>query len=127
MVIFRKEPTMKTQLKRLRKTAGIKSQKEMAARLGVLERTYASWERGEVSMSFPQAIDCANILECSLDDLAGRDWPESPPMSADERDLVGDYRACTPRERQAIRNMASTMADDGNAKNVDDRGVEEAG
>ena len=42
---------MDLQLKRLRKLAGYKTQKDFAERLGIPERTYGSWEREEVAIS----------------------------------------------------------------------------
>lgn len=61
---------MELQLQKLRKAAGL-SQQDMADALGVKKRTYGSWERGEVTMSFPQAIACARILGCTTDAIAG--------------------------------------------------------
>lgn len=58
-------------LKQLRKRAGIRTQREMAALVGVNERTYASWEREEVTMSLHQAYDVAVVLGCTLNELVG--------------------------------------------------------
>lgn len=63
---------MELQLKTIRKLAGIKSGREMAERLGVPVSTYACWEAGLRSMPLDKAIDAAGILECTLDELAGR-------------------------------------------------------
>ena len=106
---------MNLQLKKLRTEKGF-SQDEMANMLGIKTSRYGTLERGDRTMSFPQAIDCANILECSLDDLAGRDWPESPPMSADERELVGDYRRMADEDRAGFMATARGLAYAGDAK-----------
>lgn len=66
---------MNLQLQRLRKQNGYKKQGDFAKELGVPERRYASWERGEAMMSLAQAYECAVLLGCSLDELAGREWP----------------------------------------------------
>lgn len=60
------------QLKRLRYQAGFKTQADLAAALGMNPRTYASWEREEVGLSLKEARRLAEVLECSLDELAGR-------------------------------------------------------
>ena len=74
---------MKLQLKRLRREAGIKSQKEMADILGVPERRYASWEREEVMMNLEQAYNCAVALQCTIDEIAG--MQPRPREYADKR------------------------------------------
>lgn len=63
------------QLKKLRKKAGYKSQAEMAKALDIPERRYASWERQEVGLNLEQACMVADVLECTLDELAGREPP----------------------------------------------------
>ena len=124
---------MKVQLKECRKAAGIKSQRAMAALLGIPERTYASWERGEANMSFPQAIACANIFGCTLDELAGR---ESPPAYADpgEARLIKDYRQLNKESRGALEEFAESYAKDpkrriikDSAEVVDDTGMASIG
>ena len=71
------------QLKRLRYQAGFRTQAELAAALDMNLRTYASWEREEVGLSLKDARRLADILECSLDELAGRQ--ENPARFADKR------------------------------------------
>ncbi len=65
---------MYLQLKKLRCAAGL-SQDEMARRLEIKTSRYGTWERGERTISLPQAIACAEILGCSLDELGGRSTP----------------------------------------------------
>ena len=60
------------QLKSLRKRAGFNTQADLAQTLGVNPRTYASWERGEVKLTLGDAQRIADVLGCSLDELAGR-------------------------------------------------------
>lgn len=63
---------MNFQLKKLRMLRGL-SQEDMAQRLGVKKSRYGSWEREERTMSFPQAVACAEVLNCTTDAIAGRD------------------------------------------------------
>lgn len=71
------------QLKSLRKQAGYDTQADLAHVLGANPRTYASWEREEVGLSLNEARRIADVLDCSIDELAGRTWPEN--RFADER------------------------------------------
>lgn len=64
---------LKLQLKRLRKLAGFKTQADMAKALGVPNRRYGSWEREEAMMSLEQAYKVTEILDCTLDELVGRE------------------------------------------------------
>lgn len=97
----------KLQLKSLRKVAGIKTQKEMADRLGVPERRYASWEREEVGINLEQACMIADELECTLDELAGREWDSTEFYSdAFQAELNRCYLACTPDRKAGILQAA---------------------
>ena len=80
---MRKARMQNLQLKRLRYQAGFKTQADLAAALDVNPRTYASWEREEVGLSLKEARRLADILECSLDELAGRTG--CPARFADKR------------------------------------------
>lgn len=108
---------MDIQLKNLRKRAGYK-QNEFAEIVGVPERRYASWERGEAMLNLEQAYNCAVALNCTIDEIAGRE-PASPALSQDEHALLSDYRHLTPREKGAVRATASAMADGGHAKSTE--------
>lgn len=96
-------------LKQIRESQKI-SQQEMADRLGVKVRTYGSWEREEAPISFPVVTQCAEILGCTTDDIAGRiEYAVvslDDGLSSDEQALVESYRACT-RERQRIILMTA--------------------
>lgn len=64
---------MKLMLKQLRKSSGI-TQTELANRIGTTMRVVSAWERGETSLPFEDAALIADVLGCSLDELAGRRW-----------------------------------------------------
>lgn len=90
---------MEIQLKEMRKKRGLK-QKELAEKLGVDWRTYGSWERGERMINLEQACNCAVLLGCSIDEIAGRPLRD-PSEFADPREaeLHRCYRSCD-RDRQ---------------------------
>lgn len=68
---------------RLRKEAGYKNRDDFAAALGINPLTYKGWETGRTRLKLEDACDIADLLRCSLDELAGREW--SPPEYSDER------------------------------------------
>lgn len=65
---------MKTQLQRIRKQRGFKSAKEFADHIGMSVRTYTNYEQGISSPTLEKAWEFADALECTLDDLAGREF-----------------------------------------------------
>ncbi|MCP4501254.1 MAG: helix-turn-helix transcriptional regulator [Deltaproteobacteria bacterium] len=58
-------------LKELRTQRGL-SQVRLAELLGVTARVYNRWEREETTPRFDTVVSIANVLEVSLDELAGR-------------------------------------------------------
>ena len=82
---IRRRHGIKIRIKELRKAAGFKSRKELAVALGgsYTVRQLASWETGERMLSLEQARDIADLLHCTLDELAGRDF--SPAEYSDPR------------------------------------------
>lgn len=101
---------MNLQLKRLRKQAGFKTQGDLAAALGIPERRYASWERGEVAMSLEQAIMVSEVLGCTLDELAGRDWPKSEVKKPKEDKQRNNLDQCYSSMNDAGRSMLLSIA-----------------
>ena len=75
------------QLKNLRKQAGYGTQADLARVLGANPRTYASWEREEVGLSLYEAGRIADVLGCSLDELAGRPLPPRRFAAAPQNDM----------------------------------------
>lgn len=105
----------KLQLKELRKRAGFKTQKEIADRLGIKERKYATWEREEVALTLEDAYNLAIVLGCTPNDLCG--WYEYHPredssehLTSEEREIVGCYRESTPQWQNQILMSARSSA-----------------
>lgn len=115
---------MDLQLKRFRNLRGL-SQDEMAERLGVKTSRYGTWERGERTMSFPQAIACAEILGCTTDELAGRK-PVRSFADPDQAALNGYYESMNERGRSALVESARLMSD-GDSVRIEKDGAEDAG
>ncbi len=58
-------------LKGMRNKANM-TQGKVAELLNISTETYSSWEREKYDLSFVQAIQLADLFNCSLDELAGR-------------------------------------------------------
>lgn len=95
---------MEIHLQEMRKRAGLK-QAEIAERLNVKVRTYGSWERGEAMMSLDQAYNCAVLLDCSIDEIAG--MPVRDPPSSATRARRSSTAATAPATGSA-RTASST-------------------
>lgn len=105
----------KLQLKELRKRAGFNTQKEIADRLGIKERRYATWEREEVALTLEDAYNLALVLGCTPNDLCGWyiDHPhedEGDTLTSEEHEIVECYRDCTPQWQQNIAMTARAAA-----------------
>ena len=107
---------MELMLQHLRKKAGLK-QGEMADRLGVNNRTYGSWERGEAMINLAQACACADILGCTVDEIAGRSWPPreigQAAVAGDDplkRQVVDAYDSMTQAGRESLAGVAKGLS-----------------
>lgn len=105
----------KLRLKEIRKAAGFKNQKSIADFLGMKERKYATWERGEVALTLEDACTLAAALNCTPNDLCG--WydshprePESCGLTSEESEIVGCYRESTLQWKQNIAMTARAAA-----------------
>lgn len=104
---------MEIQLKRLRKEAGYKSRRDLAVALGegFTERRITSWENGERMMSLEQACTVADLLECSLDELAGRQWvPQASAADDNHREIVSSYDSLSDEGREVAVNVVGALA-----------------
>lgn len=100
-------------LKELRKAAGFATQKAFADYLGIKERKYASWERGEVGIPLEDAFMLCMALKCTPNDLCGfpnSDTDEQQRLSDDEREIVDNYRDSSPQWRLNITMTAKAAA-----------------
>ena len=109
---------MDLQLKRIRNLRGL-SQEEMAQALDIKTSRYGTWERGERAMSFSQAIACAEILGCSLDELAGRQFSPSFTDSG-QAALNGFYDSMNEAGRELLVQTAKSISADPERRIVKD-------
>lgn len=100
---------MDLQLMRLRKQAGYRSRDDFAKEIEVNKYTYKSWETGAAMMSLEQACQICNVLNCTLDQLAGRTPPGA--AAADERleRIERAYRDMNETGRDALETSARAL------------------
>lgn len=90
---------MEIKLKAIRKRAGL-SQKDIAKQLGVDWRTYGTWERGDRMLSLAQAYRCAIVLNCTIDEIAGR-MPDNRYSDPMQEAMNRDYAALSEAGKAA--------------------------
>ena len=64
---------MELQLRNMRKERGV-TQSRIAEVCGVDQTAVSAWECGKVRLSLDDAVKIADFFNCSLDELAGRDF-----------------------------------------------------
>lgn len=99
---------MDLQLRKLRKSRGM-TQDELAQAIGVTKRIIGAYERGETMMTLEAAADCALVLNCTIDAIAGIEQPATfsdPEQTA----LNGYYHSMNDEGRAALVNTAKLMS-----------------
>ena len=105
---------METQLQALRKKAGYRSAKAFADKIGMNPYTYTNYEQGKANFTLAQAWEFADVLECSLDELAGRRWPPEDLASIDprRRAMIESYDALTDDGKTLASETVASLARD---------------
>ena len=109
---------MELNLKAIRKEKGL-TQEELATAVGATKRQIGAWERGENDMPIDYAIEIANVLDCTIDGIAGRTTyavvplPDDSGLFPDEREVIELYRKLSEEGKRALlvllRNNASEV------------------
>lgn len=113
---------MKYNLQAMRKRAGFKSARAFAEHMGMSLNTYNNYEQGRNSLTLEKAWEFADELNCTLDELAGRDFRPPGEMVTDpfERELVGLYRSVGPSGKGHIledaRGQSALSQNDGSGR-----------
>ena len=107
---------MKNNLKKLRKQHNM-TQEDLAYYIGASKRQIGAWERGENDLPMDFAYTAADIFNCSIDEVAGRDYyavvelPDNAEvLLTDERELLGLYRRMETSQKLAFMEVARSMA-----------------
>ena len=82
---------MKTQLQRIRKDRGFKSAKAFAEHIGMSKDTYTNYEQGARPITVELAWEFADVLGCTLDELAGRDFKADSYADPRQAVMNDDY------------------------------------
>lgn len=104
---------MKTRLQEMRKRAGFQSAVAFAEHYGISAGTYTNYEQGKRSLTLEKAWEFADLLGCSLDELAGRQWPPegaTAPADPMREELVRCYDASTAENRHSLVVAARNAA-----------------
>ena len=83
---------------------------QMIQRLGIQDSRYRKWESNSAQIPLEYACMCADILKCSLDELAGRQMPDQPQIDTDEQYVIDCYRSTDARGKAAIMRTAEGEA-----------------
>lgn len=105
---------MKFNLQEMRKRAGFKSARAFAERIGMSLNTYNNYEQGISKLTLEKAWEFADVLECSLDELAGRRWPPDDLTTMDprRRTMIESYDALTDDGKTLASEMVASVARD---------------
>lgn len=96
---------MQTRLQELRKKRGYRSARAFAHAIGVQERTYRNYEQNERNLSLEVACNLCDALDCTLDELAGRNRKQ--PLEAE---LAAIVRNITPEGQKQLLIYARGIA-----------------
>lgn len=102
---------MEIHLKELRRRAGL-SQEEIAARLGIKKSRYGTWERGERMLNLEQAFNCAVVLDCTIDEIAGLDRERLRSPDPRRQAMVDAYDALTDDGKTLASETVASLARD---------------
>lgn len=98
---------MNVRLREIREARGL-SRRQMVERLGIEASRYRKWELNSSLIPLDWACRCADILHCSLDELAGRvPWEMSPVESR----LLALFDSCDARGRESVLATAQMQSD----------------
>ena len=100
---------MQIRLRELRESRGLRVS-QMIERLGVQDSRYRKWESNSAQIPLEYACMCADILKCSLDELAGRRVPSKPSIDSAEQHVIDCYRSTDARGKAAITRTAEGEA-----------------
>lgn len=103
---------MNLQLMRLRKEAGYKNRDDFAHALGINPLTYKGWETGRTRLKLEDACDIADLLHCTLDELAGRDFQPKQYSDPRQQSLNHCYSLLDDKSKDDLAGIASTFTAD---------------
>ena len=108
---------MNLQLRSIRKKKGLR-QEDLAAAIGTTARVIGAWERQETALSLDDACTLADYFDCTLDELAGREWRET---YSDRRqdDINRAFSSMDDRARGDLHRIALSLDTSERASNAE--------
>lgn len=103
---------MNLQLMRLRKEAGYRNRDDFAKALGLNPLTYKGWETGRTRLKLEDACDIADFLQCTLDELAGRDFSPAEYSDPRQAELNSCYENMNESGKDTLVSVARSMERD---------------
>lgn len=100
---------MKTNIKEMRKARKM-TQDDLAGAIGVTKRIVSSWERDEVEITLEDACKVADVFNCTLDELAGRDFNPGGYPDKRQESMNRDYSGLSEDDKSAVSAMVSAFA-----------------
>jgi transcriptional regulator with XRE-family HTH domain len=98
---------MQLRLKEYRTARGV-TQGQLAQAVGVTTAAVGKWERGDNQLKLSDAAAVADLLGCSLDELAGRTPPDDPGRGG----VDAAWAALGPAGREKLADYARLLVQD---------------
>lgn len=118
---------MKTQLQRIRKDRGFKSAKAFAEHIGMSKDTYTNYEQGARPITLELAWEFADVLGCTLDELAGRDFKADGYADPRQAVMNDDYARLSDAGKDAaagaVRGIRASEGARVGAAGLEDRQI----
>ena len=107
---------MKPNLQAIRKRAGFSSAVEFANHVGISPRTYTNYEQGTRQLTLAQAWEFADILGCSIDEIAGRPAGRRSEYVDDGQRIINmEYEKLNDSaRRRAVENVVDMASNPAN-------------
>ena len=96
---------MQTRLREIRKSRRLTGT-QLADRMGVSQSTVSDWENGKTIFNLEQACQLADILHCTLDELAGRKTSIEPQIAK----IADEWRSMNSIGQEALEKAAQAFA-----------------
>ena len=111
---------MRPKLQEIRKARGFKSAKSFAEHIGMSVGTYTQYEQGQIGLSLEKAWEFADILDCTLDELAGRKRRSRSFADPRKEELMGHYDSLNEKSKTDLVGFAKSFAADPERRMVKD-------
>ena len=86
------------------------TQDELAKAVNATKRQIGAWERGENDLPLDFAYAIADVLGCTIDDIAGINAGDASELTPYELELVDIMRSITPQGQRQLLVFARGIA-----------------